>query len=200
MEFMIKGVRVRISFLFVSLTALYILLAPAVWPAFFLLAVAAHETAHLIVLFAFGEPPASIELRSFGIKIARRGEMLSTRRELVALASGPLANLTLSALFFLVSHLSGLTPLLAAARINLLVAAFNLFPAGHLDGGNILRCLLELSLPPNSARRAYFVAAWLFLLPLAVLGAVLLAAPPHSPSLLLTSAYLAFTLLRDLSR
>ena len=200
MELEIKGVRVRVSFLFVSMAALYILLTPAAVSAFFLLAITAHETGHLIAMFSLGEPPASIELRSFGIRITRRSPLIPPRRELVILAAGPAVNLLLSALFFLASRMPGAEPLLTASSINLLVALFNLFPTGCLDGGGLMRCLLGIALSPGAARRVYLAVAWLFLLPLAAFGAYLLIVPPHSPSLLITAVYLTVTLLRDIGR
>ncbi len=197
MELEIKGVRVRVSFLFAGLIALYLILMPGAESAFFLLAITLHETGHLLVLAAFGKPPAAVELCPFGIRITRRGAIMPPLRELAALAAGPLANLLSAALFFLASSAAGLGELVLAARINLLVAAFNLIPAGSLDGGNMLRCLLERAFLPRTARAVGIAVGCAFLLPLLAVGAVLLVCSPHRPSLLVTALYLAVTLLKD---
>jgi len=199
MSFAVKGVRIHVSFLFVSLIALYILFTPAAESAFFLLAVSLHELGHLLALFAFGAPPSGVELRSFGIRIVRRGMPLTAGRELIVLLAGPCVNLLLAALFFAAS-LAGLEALRSPALMNLMLALFNLFPVGCLDGGGILRCLLELRLSPRAADVVCLAVAIAFLLPLLVVGTLLLLRPPHTPSLLVTAVYLTATLLRDICR
>jgi len=194
MEITIRGVKIYISFLFVCLVALYILFTPTPDSVFFLLAILLHEAGHLTAMLLSGELPSSIELRSFGIKIIRRNTLLPSSREILILLAGPFVNLLLAAFF----HTMG--PALShAALLNLMLALFNLIPVGCLDGGHILRCLLELHLSPRLSQSLFLCIAVLFLTVLLIAGLLLLFGQSHSPSLLITTIYLSITLFKDIS-
>lgn len=194
MDITVKGIRIHVSFLFVCLVALYTLFTPTPDSVFFLLAVILHEVGHLLAMLLSGELPAAVELRSFGIKICRRQTFLPPLRELLILSAGPFVNLLLSAVFFAMGK-----GFHNAAMMNLILALFNLFPVGCLDGGNILRCLLELRLPPYLSQIISVCVAAVFLLLFFAAGALIFFGGSHSPSLLITAVYLTVTLIKDIS-
>ena len=114
----------------------------------FFASVVAHELTHSVVSVRFGVPVKSITLFIFGGVARISREPIQPRGELLMALSGPLSSLLLGALFWGVAVISA--PLsqpvnaLAAwlARINVLLAVFNLIPGFPLDGGRVLRSIL----------------------------------------------------------
>ena len=118
-----------------------------------------HEMGHALATKHFGWHP-SIVLYFFG------GYATTTRhshlRNIVVLAAGPLAGLALFGLVLMGLHFlirGGVTPndyVLAAVRVllfaNLLWSLMNLIPVYPLDGGQIVREVLELQNPRDAMR------------------------------------------------
>jgi Zn-dependent protease/CBS domain-containing protein len=110
----------------------------------------AHELGHALVARRAGLPVEGITLWLLGGVAKLDGEAANPRAELGIAAVGPLISLVLAAVaasVAAVSAVAGLPRLLVAsvawlARINLLLAIFNLLPATPLDGGRVLRGLL----------------------------------------------------------
>lgn len=118
----------------------------------------AHELGHALVALAQGARVRGITLMVLGgvTEIAHR-DATASQRFWVAIA-GPLVNAGLGALALAVYWIPGLpldARLLAVyfGMFNIFVAALNLVPAFPLDGGRILRALLEARLPPEQATR-----------------------------------------------
>ena len=114
----------------------------------FFASVVAHELAHSLVARINGIPVKSITLFIFGgiAHIAR--EAARPGAEFKMAAAGPACSLVLGGLFGLLWLFSrGVTEPIAAmafwlARINVILAAFNLIPGFPLDGGRVFRSLL----------------------------------------------------------
>jgi len=111
-----------------------------------------HELGHSVVALRHHIPVRSITLFIFGGVAHIGSEPRSPGAEFRIAIAGPLTSLALAAGFgalWLVDQVGTkhLSPLLAApsvwlARINLLLALFNLIPGFPLDGGRILRALV----------------------------------------------------------
>jgi Zn-dependent protease/CBS domain-containing protein len=120
-------------------------LAAATSLAFFA-SILVHELGHSWVALRHGIPVRSITLFIFG-GVAHLGrEAASASVELRVALAGPLTSLTLALLFgSAAAFAQGLdilaTPLLYLARINAMVALFNLIPGFPLDGGRVFRAL-----------------------------------------------------------
>ena len=99
----------------------------------FLLAAGLHEAGHLLALRLTGIPVLALELRGSGAVI--RAELPGDRREALALAAGPGANLLLAALFWRLWPMFGLC--------NLCLGLANLLPLPGRDGGRLLRLYKE---------------------------------------------------------
>lgn len=114
----------------------------------FFASVVAHELAHSLIARINGIPVKSITLFIFGgiAQIAR--EATTPGAELKMSAAGPACSLVLGGLFGLLWFFThGVVEPLAAmalwlARINVILAAFNLIPGFPLDGGRVFRSLL----------------------------------------------------------
>jgi Zn-dependent protease len=110
----------------------------------------AHELGHAVVARRAGLWVEGITLWLLGGVAKLDGEAANPRAELGIAAVGPLISLVLAAVaasVVAVSAVAGLPRLVVAsvawlARINLLLAIFNLLPAAPLDGGRVLRGLL----------------------------------------------------------
>jgi len=129
----------------------------AVTSLLFFVSVFAHELGHAVVARRNDIPVRDITLFIFG-GVARIGREPTTPGVEFRIAiAGPLVSLALAVLFQLAWWLDQQIPYLAApsawlARINLILAVFNLLPGFPLDGGRILRAAIwKLT---GSARRA----------------------------------------------
>lgn len=129
----------------------------------FFASVVAHELAHGAVARSMGIPVRGITLFIFG-GVAQIGREASRPRGELAMAIvGPLSSLGLALLFSGLSWVAEpWNPPLAAlagwlARINLMLALFNLVPGFPLDGGRVLRAILWAV--TGDYRRATRVAA-----------------------------------------
>jgi len=114
----------------------------------FFTSVVAHELAHSLVGRANGIPVKSITLFIFGGIAHMAREAARHGAELKMAAAGPISSLVIGGLFFLLHLLiQGINEPVAAmafwlARINVVLAVFNLIPGFPLDGGRVLRALL----------------------------------------------------------
>ena len=117
----------------------------------FFVSILLHEFGHSLTSNALGLPVRSITLFLFGGLASLSGEPERPRDEFLIGAAGPLVSILLGGLFLGIGLLVPSEPVLAeVARsiflwlgtINLILAAFNLFPGFPLDGGHLLRAAL----------------------------------------------------------
>jgi len=114
----------------------------------FFASVVAHELAHSLVGRANGIPMRSITLFLFGGVAHMAREASRHGAEFRMALAGPLASLVIGGLFFLLYILlQDVNEPIAAlsfwlARINTVLALFNLIPGFPLDGGRVFRSLL----------------------------------------------------------
>ncbi|MBN2472285.1 MAG: site-2 protease family protein [Anaerolineae bacterium] len=106
-----------------------------------------HELAHAFVARRHNIPVEGITLFIFGGVASISDEPPSARAEFQVAIAGPLASLGLAIFFEVLFLLDQQFPLLAApsvwlARINLMLAVFNMIPGFPLDGGRVLRAAL----------------------------------------------------------
>lgn len=111
-----------------------------------LIALAAHEGAHILAARLAGVRVSRIRLMPFGGAIETDNPYaLSPARLLAVAAAGPLANLAMLFVTAALAHWDVITPLFALSliRINAALMLFNLLPALPLDGGRMLYALLS---------------------------------------------------------
>jgi Zn-dependent protease/CBS domain-containing protein len=108
-----------------------------------------HELCHSLVARRYGIPMKGITLFVFGGIAEMDEEPPSANSEFAMAIAGPLASVAIGFIFFFIQRAVRvaapiqLTGVLAyIARINWILAAFNMIPAFPLDGGRVLRALL----------------------------------------------------------
>ncbi len=138
--------------------------------------VLAHEFGHAMVAQRFRVRVRQITLNVFGGVTLFERAGLTPRVDLFVSLGGPIASLVLSGLCAILAAVTGSTLLALVAAANLALGVFNMVPAFPLDGGRVLRALLELRLGVLRgsliALRVGTVLAWVMLA-----GAVVMREP-----------------------
>lgn len=130
-----------------------VILTPVYWAlggatsVLFLASVLAHELGHSYLARRFGIPERGITLFVFGGVVQITREPQSPRADFRIAIAGLVVSLALAALFGGLWLLSKDFILLATlsmwlARINLILAVFNMIPGFPLDGGRVLRAII----------------------------------------------------------
>jgi len=134
-----------------------------------------HELSHSLVALANGIPVASITLFIFGGVAQIRREARRPAVEFWVALAGPLSSLLLGAVFGAMWLFTrginepAMAVALYLARVNVLLALFNLIPGFPLDGGRVFRSILwhfsgNLRLATRIAAGAGQAVAFLFIL------------------------------------
>lgn len=124
------------------LAAVCVLMLPSSWLFGWLAAVTVHEASHLAALFCCRVPIREIRIGFNGAKISTG--YICPEQELVCAAAGPVCSLML--LPFAVRF-----PV--TALIGLVQGSFNLLPIYPLDGGRMLRAIMEILHKRRSLRK-----------------------------------------------
>lgn len=186
----VAGIQIRIHATFLILLVLVGLGAAAeegpgpawafVWLAALFTCVVVHELAHSLVARHHGIPVVEIELLPIGgiSKMARLPD--DPHVELRIAVAGPVVSVVLGAGFAGLAVLAGVSMwpptlygggfLARLSWVNLLLAGFNLLPALPLDGGRVLRAVLEQRTDPERATRAAAYVGRLFASAMIVAG------------------------------
>lgn len=151
-----------------------------------LLACGVHELGHFFILRLMGADIKGIRLTVIGAELVL-DRPLGYWAEGISALAGPGANLILALVC------CGFAPTFAG--MDLVLALFNLLPAGRLDGGRALYCTLALLAGPDLAS---WVCGWLDILCItAALGAgLLLAGSCGNITLLLVALWLLAAFLK----
>lgn len=149
------SIPIRIHPLFWGLAALigwistFNLTLTVVWMVIILVSVLVHEYGHALTAVYFGQK-AEINLMAFGGLTKRTGAKLKLWQEFVIVMNGPLFGFILCFAAYILflktgnayGHLTSYTLYITAA-INLFWTIVNLLPVQPLDGGRLLRIVLE---------------------------------------------------------
>ncbi len=186
MSFFIGKCRIRVNFYFFALLCMTGLLDRSGIMLWGMLGALLHESGHLAAMLLLpGHAPEEISVTPFGMKIGSSPLAEFEKGSLTVLMAGSGVNFVTAAVTF------GFLPDLAA--VSLLLAVFNLLPVENMDGGGILRILLERCLPPSAAGSVLTIVSWVTLAAMFLLGIEVLVSTGYNFTLLGAAAALALT-------
>ncbi len=151
MKFKIFGTQINVTFLFAAFICFTVFIDKSGYILYMISAVVLHEAAHLFTMKIVGCNPKEVWLIPTSVRIVR-GITVKESHEIAISLSGPLINILFFFIFYIVFLLSGSEEALNFSVINLLIGVFNLLPVNGLDGGIILKKLLEKITSPDKAR------------------------------------------------
>ncbi len=195
-KFKLRDCIVSVSFPFLALLTALLLLNNNLALFNGILAAIVHEFGHIFAMALKKSKPTQIYLRAFSVDIIDpKKELRDYNTDIFILLAGPLANLILSVVLFLLHSCFTISRLLVFAYANLFLAFFNLLPIEPLDGGQIIFNLLLRTLEVKTSRKLILFISFLVLFPLAILGFYTLLHSKNNFSLLFLSCYLMTVLL-----
>lgn len=194
MRFKLFGTEIYISFLFAAVIAVLLVTdrTGLILPT--LAASAIHEAGHLLAMWVAGCQPKRVRLIPASVQIIRSLPAKKNGELAIALC-GPAANLAAAMTLMLWYAGCGGEKVLRFALINLLIGGFNLIPVAGLDGGTVLRLMLEKRTDPERAARTVQIIS--FSLGLAVLAAAVIftVCGSFNITVYITAVYLLITAL-----
>lgn len=176
MSIRVKGIYIDISFWFVAVTALMMIVFPKSKGLFCFLFCVLHEMGHLLAMMFFGKKPSEIKLDYFGMKIVTCEKYMSAKEEIITALAGPLVNIVIFVIFFNLKQKD-------IAYISLALAVFNLLPVQILDGGRILSMLV----PPSFQMKKVGIPLSVILL---IIGIAVAIHSKNNFSIIFASIYL----------
>lgn len=139
----------------------------AIWAFVIFFSVLIHEMGHALTAMAFGQD-VEVELVAFGGVTKRKGKHINLWQEFLIVLNGPLAGLTLAGLFYLLWEAKAedkiSIPMYAVWVtwvVNLFWTIVNLLPVQPLDGGQLLRIILEGIFGIRGVKIAFFISAFI---------------------------------------
>lgn len=197
MRFFIKGVEVKIDFLFAASVTLLMCFNTGDEIRCGILFSILHEFGHLFAIVACGERPETVRFGIFGMTIIRKNDITQDyKKEFITAISGPLMNFFLSLTLFGLYALCRKEILLKSALINLVIGLFNITPVFSLDGGRALESILSQRLPRDRCESVMKAVSVAFLVPMTALGFYILIKSGYNFTFLAISVYLTVMLFK----
>lgn len=144
-------------------------LGTAIWAIVILISVLVHEYGHALTALFFGQE-SEINLVGLGGVTKRQGPKLNRWKEFLIVLNGPLFGFALFLLsFYLLTILPTRNSLIVyalgvAVNVNLFWTILNLLPIFPLDGGHLMKILLEAAFGIRGMKFAFLVSTFLAVL------------------------------------
>lgn len=184
LEKRVGGIRFRLSLLFPALLTVLLLRQGDTLALSCVLASVMHECGHLLAMLLLGCRPDVCTLGAFGMRIETgRRQLTGYGRNIVISLAGPAVNALAAVGWWIARHPE-------TALVHAVLGVLNLLPAAALDGGQVLRCLLEMGGIGDRAPVLLRAVSAAVLLPLAVAAVYLVLSGKGNGTLLLVSIYL----------
>jgi len=143
------------------LAAISVLVLPLQWVVAVLIAATIHELCHYLAVIAVGGQVHFLKIGSKGT-VMEIG-CLTQYQELICAIAGPAGSMMLFALY----------PLFPRTALCALVqGCYNLLPVYPLDGGRVLRCIVNILFPPHVAEYICNTVKWIVGLTVFICGIV----------------------------
>lgn len=193
MIFRVGNVTVRLSFYFVALLVIMIILCNEKIIIYSLLSSLIHESGHLFFMCFFKDAPNRVELTLFGMRIDRVNKSsISYKKEIFIALGGIIFNLTFSAVCIVIYAAFGNVVFTEIAAINLIIAAVNSFPVSVLDAGRAVRYALLINKSKEKSEKYADTVSHCFVSVFTVTSVVYLYYYGINLSLIAINVYLIF--------
>ncbi len=132
--------KIKLSFSFVALTVVMLLVCNEEIVLWSFVSSVIHECGHLFFMVISGEKTRIIEITVFGMRIDRAEvSCISYKKEILIALGGIIFNLIFGVVFFTAYKLCGNYDLMMISAVNFIVAAVNSIPVSALDLGRAVR-------------------------------------------------------------
>lgn len=190
MEFVLKGIKVRVSFLFFAAVSFLMCFNANNEIRLGVLFSLLHETGHLSAFLITRNKPEKICFSAFGMTIVRGSDIRSDYlNDFFTAFAGPLVNILCAVLFLILYFVFKGKTMLECVLVNVLIAAFNLMPVFTLDGGRMLEAFINAKCG-FPAEKVIMPVSVVTVAVMFFIGAFVLIRTGYNFSLLLVSAYL----------
>ncbi len=195
-EFYIFGCTFTVSFPFLTIITVLLLVDENGTMIYGVLAALIHELGHIFAMIIKKSKPKKISFRAFDINIVDNNRIKrSYSDDIFILIAGPLSNIVFCIVLYFTYKLTGFLWLIRPMYENIFIAIFNILPIDTLDGGQILFNLLSRRLSIKTAIKFTLLISFMVLLPVSALGFYVLIISKYNFSLLFLSCYLMAILL-----
>lgn len=190
MRFRFFGTEIYISFLFFVIIALMIATDRTGLALPTLFSVLLHESGHLIAMWICDCEPKSVKLVPASVSISRGISRKKYGDMFISLA-GPIANLVMFISLYFNYKYTKTQFSFDCAVINLALFVFNMLPVLGLDGGMILKLLLEKRFDDTyKADRIVRIITFIIGISLVVLGITIIAKRKFNITVLIVGLYI----------
>lgn len=191
MSFKLFGIIIKINFWFLFVLALLSYFDKSGIIIFSFLSIIIHETGHLTAMVLTENKPKEVNFGAYGI-IIKSSRSPSFNNAILIEFSGPAANIISTALFTVVFQLTEAQSAILFAAVSLIIAIFSLLPIKGLDGGTIVREILEhyLDIGKSGVITSVLNAAGILFL---IVSGIVLALKSGNFSLIITAVFLIAT-------
>ena len=193
MNIKIFGTKITISFYFFAFFMLLVLVDKSGYFLPISVAVIIHEAGHLLTMRLLGTAPKEIVLVPASVRIVR-DICAKPSYEAAVSVSGPLANISFFAAFYVIYLFVPKNVFIDFAVINLLIGAFNLLPVNGLDGGVLLKKICAVFLGETKAQIVVNVCALILAVLLVFLGVKFIMGGRYNFTPILLSIYLLLSI------
>ena len=194
-EFKIFRIHINIDFYFIIMCFILLLGSLFDFSISIILSII-HELGHILFMKIYKIRINRINITPFSVDIIHNSSFIPYKKEIIILLFGPLINIFLSLLFFVLYTLSPNQNLFKYISIqSLLIGFINLIPISSLDGGRILLIWLKNHFDIEDAEKISFIVSIIFIIPLMTSGFLILFKSNFNISILLLSIYLCYFLI-----
>lgn len=193
MKFEVRGVTVKITFLFTALVA-FLISMNTNNVLITLVSSLLHEAGHLFVMCRSGCKPLCVSFEITGMNIIRNSDLkISLKNELLISVGGPLINFIIVLVCGFLYCFYQKEIILTFAVINLILMIFNLLPIKGLDGGRTLLFLMSEKMRIENCILILKITSAIFIILIYLWGFYVLFVTRYNFSLLIIAVFLSLS-------
>ena len=194
MNFKIFDVKINFSFYF-AFIFIFLIMTSQTELILALFVSLCHELGHILAMYIFKVSIFKINITPCSVDIIHNSPVISYKKEIVILLSGPISNFFLSILFFYMNVFYNQNFLRILYYQNIIIGTINLLPISSLDGGMLFSIFLRKYFSEKVSNQLSFVVSIIFIIPIMCSGFLILIRSNFNVSGVLLSIYLSYLLI-----